>query len=51
MNWILNITLIWLAIDLLAIGSIWYVPRVVPRLWPGLWRQVIVDTIGPEIRL
>jgi hypothetical protein len=50
MNWIFNITLIWLAIDLLAIGSIWYAAKVMPRLWPSLWRQVIVDKIGPEIR-
>ena len=51
MNWLFNTVLIWLAIDLFMIGTIWYAAAILPQLWPNWWRHVMVDTVDREIRL
>lgn len=48
MDQLYHFTLLWLALDLFYIGTIWYAAATLPRLWPNWWRRVIVDTAGPE---
>lgn len=51
MDGLIKLTLIWLAIDLLMVGTAWYTVVTIPHLWPTWWRHVVVDSVGPEVRL
>lgn len=49
MDWLFQLVILWFAVSLFVVATGWYASSLVPRLWPGWWREVVVD-IEPETR-
>ena len=49
MEWLLKVTILWLSVDLVIISTLWYLSATISQLWPDWWRNVIVDTIEPDL--
>lgn len=48
MNWLLNILIVWISIDIVVIATGWYILEVIMVQFPNWSRRVICDD-GPEL--
>ncbi|GIK41652.1 MAG: hypothetical protein BroJett011_54850 [Chloroflexota bacterium] len=44
MDWFLRVAVIWLAIDILVIASVWYAVTTIKPICPNWWRRVVADS-------
>lgn len=46
MEWLLKGIILWLSFDLILISTFWYLTVTIKQLWPGWWKEVIVDDLA-----
>lgn len=50
MSWLLQLTIIWLSIDILVIATGWYAMTTIKPYFPDWWKRTIAD-VEPDATL
>ena len=43
MHLLLNLAILWLALSVFVVATIWYGATVIKAYWPGWWQRTVVD--------